>query len=82
MEEGDLLNDDLKSCILKYREEMALKREAICILEVQFILNIIEALVQSLQANFSVCNAIESTLCSDYSKIEGLLESICDIISD
>ena len=41
MEDGDLLNDDLKSCIFKYREEMAVKKEAICIMEVKFIINII-----------------------------------------
>ena len=38
--------------------------------------------MHSLQANFSVCNVIESSLCYDYVKIENLLESICEIISD
>lgn len=41
MEEGDLLNDDLKLCISKYRDEMNIKKEAICQMEIKFILNII-----------------------------------------
>ena len=80
--EGDLLNDDLKQCISKYRNEMLVKKDAIYTMELKFILNIIETLVQMLQANFSVCNALDSSLCYDYVKIENLLESIHDIISD
>ena len=61
---------------------MMVKKQAIESMELKFVQDIIETLVQTLEANYSVCNVIESNFCYDYVRMEGLLESICSIVSD
>ena len=42
---------------------MEIKKQAVFEMELQFISNILEVSVQTLQANYSVCNTIDSDVC-------------------
>lgn len=66
MEEGDIINDDLRQCILKYKDEIEVNREAVSTMQVKFISNILETSVQTFEANYSVCNALDSEMAQDF----------------
>ncbi len=82
MEEGDIVNDDLRQCILRYKEEVETNKAAVYAMELKFVSNIIETSIQTFEANYSVCNAVDSTMCEDFEKVTNLLDSICGCISD
>lgn len=39
----------------------------------KFISNVLEASVQTFEANYSVCNALDSEMTQDFEKMNGLL---------
>lgn len=42
-------------------------------MEMKFVSNIIETFIQTFEANYSVCNAVDSSLANDFTKMENLL---------